>query len=96
MWVLIISFFASFFCSASYANHRVALVVGNSEYRGQDSIPTVEKDALTVAKLLKDRDFLVTSALNQTRDDLSIVLKAFIESTPINGTGVDFISADTP
>ena len=88
MWVLVISFFASFFCSASYANHRVALVVGNSEYRGQDSIPTVEKDALTVAKLLKDRDFLVTSALNQTRDDLRIVLKAFIESTPINGTAL--------
>ena len=85
---LAISFFASFFLAASYANHRVALVVGNSNYRGKDSIPTVGKDVLTVAKLLKDRDFLVTSALNQTRDELRIVLKSFIESTPINGTAL--------
>ena len=48
--VLALSFLASFFLVASYANHRVALVVGNSEYGGQDSIQTVRNDALTVAK----------------------------------------------
>jgi hypothetical protein len=83
-----LSFFTSFFLVASHANHRVALVVGNSEYRGKDSIPTVEKDALSVAKLLEDRDFLVTSALNQKRDDLRVLLKSFIESTPIKGTAL--------
>jgi hypothetical protein len=86
--VLALSFLASFFLAASDANHRVALVVGNSEYSGQDLIQTVRNDALTVSKLLKDRDFLVKSALNQKRDDLRIVLKSFIESTPINGTAL--------
>ena len=86
--VLALSLFASFFFVASHANHRFALVVGNSEYGGQDSIPTVIEDALTVAKLLEERDFLVTSALNQKRDDLRVLLKSFIESTPIKGTAL--------
>jgi hypothetical protein len=70
------------------ANHRVALVIGNSSYKGKDALPTVKQDAETVAKLLRERDFQVTTALDRTRDEQRLVINAFIKSTPINGTAL--------
>ena len=52
----------------AHANHRVALVIGNSEYSGEGAISTVVQDAENLSKLLKDRDFRVTTALNPERD----------------------------
>lgn len=77
---------------SAHANHRVALVIGNSQYRGNDAIPTVAKDAETVAKLLKDRNFQVTTALDHTRDEIRIVINTFIDSAPINGTALIYFS----
>jgi len=70
------------------ANHRVALVIGNSSYKGKDALPTVKQDAETVAKLLRERDFQVTTTLDRTRDEQRLVINAFIKSTPINGTAL--------
>ena len=72
----------------AFANHCVALVIGNSGYEGKDALPTIEKDAETVSKLLRQRHFRVTSALNRTRDELRVVINDFIASTPINGTAL--------
>jgi hypothetical protein len=79
---------ALFLANPAFANHRVALVIGNSSYEGKAALPTVEQDAKTIAKLLKERDFRVTTALNRTRDEQRLVINAFIESTPINGTAL--------
>lgn len=80
------------FADHAFANHRVALVVGNSSYKGKDALPTVKQDAETVAKLLRERDFRVTTALNRTRDEQRLVISAFIKSTPINGTALIYFS----
>ena len=89
VWALFFSLFLSVVVVSAHANHRVALVIGNSHYPGKDAIPTVAQDAETVAKLLLDRNFRVTTALNRTRDELRILIQAFIDSTPINGTASD-------
>ena len=73
---------------SAHANHRVALVISNSQYPGKDAIPTVAQDAQAVSKLLQDRDFRVTTALNRTRDELRLLINTFIDSTPINGTAL--------
>ncbi len=81
---LLLSLLAGF----AHANHRVALVIGNSQYPGKDAIPTVAQDAESVAKLLRERNFRVTTALNRTRDELRISIQTFIDTTPINGTAL--------
>ena len=74
--------------NSAFANHRVALVIGNGGYKGKDALPTVKQDAETVAKLLRERDFQVTTTLDRTRDEQRLVINAFIKSTPINGTAL--------
>lgn len=74
------------------ANHRVALVIGNSQYPGKDALPTVAQDSENVANLLKDRDFRVTTALNRNRNELRALISTFLESTPINGTALIYFS----
>lgn len=92
IWAFYFSLLLGAFAGSAHANHRVALVIGNSEYRGKDAIPSVTQDAETVAKLLKTRDFRVTTALNRTRDELRVVIQTFIDSTPINGTALIYFS----
>ncbi len=74
------------FSTEAFANHRVALVIGNSSYEGKAALPTIEKDAETVSKLLRQRHFRVTTSLNRTRDEQLLAINDFIKSTPINGT----------
>ena len=86
--LLIVALLLGLHTGQAHANHRVALVIGNSEYSGEGAISTVVQDAETVSKLLKDRDFRVTTALNPERDELRILLETFIDTTPINGTAL--------
>ena len=76
------------FANPAFANHRVALVIGNSNYEGKAALPTVRHDTETVSKLLRERDFRVTTALNRTRDEQRLLINDFIKSTPINGTAL--------
>ena len=69
-------------------SHRVALVIGNSQYPGKDAIPAVARDARNVAKLLEERQFRVTTALDRPRDELRTLLQTFIDSSPVNGTAL--------
>ncbi len=84
----LVVFAGLFLANSAFANHRVALVIGNSSYQGKAALPTVKQDVETVAKLLKDREFRVTTALDRTRDEQRLVINAFIKSTPINGTAL--------
>lgn len=70
------------------ASHRVALVIGNSQYPGKDALPEVARDARNVAKLLEQRQFRVTTAPDRPRDELRTLLQTFIDSTPVNGTAL--------
>lgn len=84
----LVIFAGLFLANSAFANHRVALVIGNSSYQGKAALPAVKKDAETVAKLLRERDLRVTTALDRTRDEQRSVINAFIKSTPINGTAL--------
>ena len=92
VWSAILGSLCWVLLGTAKANHRVALVIGNREYRDKDALPTVAQDAEKLSRLLQDRDFRVTTALNRTRDDLRVVLEAFIDSTPINGTALIYFS----
>ena len=70
------------------ANHRVALVIGSSQYSGKDAIPEVARDVQIVANLLEERQFRVTTAQDRPRDELRNLLQTFIDSTPVNGTAL--------
>lgn len=87
----LVSLFLFAIAGSVHANHRVALVIGNSQYPGKDAIPTAAQDAQTVANLLQAWHFRVTTAMNRTRDELRFVIKSFIDSTPVNGTAVIYV-----
>jgi Caspase domain/psiF repeat len=62
----------------SEAEHRVALVIGNSVYRNVPSLPNPERDAAAVADALKETGFeSVTLETNLNRDQLIQALRAF-------------------
>ncbi|MEM1294787.1 MAG: SUMF1/EgtB/PvdO family nonheme iron enzyme [Verrucomicrobiota bacterium] len=86
--VIRIALVLSAITASAQANHRVALVIGNSQYPDKDAIPSVAQDAKTMAKLLIDRDFRVTTTLDRSRDELRLEIEAFIDSTPVNGTAL--------
>jgi hypothetical protein len=63
---------------ASPFGRRVALVVGNSDYKNVPALPNPQRDAATVAKALENVGFQsVTLQLNLRRDQLVDALRAF-------------------
>lgn len=69
--------FAAFFLfilfagiSTAYADKRVALVIGNSEYRHVPRLPNPQRDALAMESKLIELGFNVTSASNTSRRNL--------------------------
>lgn len=88
MHLSLVVFAGLMLANPAFANHRVALVIGNSSYEGKAALPTVEKDAETLAKLLTERHFRVTTLSNRTRDEQRLAINDFIRSTPINGTAL--------
>ena len=87
-WGIFLTLFIWVCSGAIHANHRVSLVIGSSQYRGKDALPTVAQDVEAMANLLEARDFRVTTALDRTRDELRVIINTFIDSTPVNGTAL--------
>jgi tetratricopeptide (TPR) repeat protein len=60
------------------AGRRIALVIGNSDYRAVPTLPNPGRDAATIAASLRDVGFQkVTLATDLTRDGMVGALKAF-------------------
>lgn len=68
--------------SASAAEKRVALVIGNSDYRNVPRLPNPEKDAAAVAKLFKGAGFdTVVEAYNVGNLDFKRAIRKFEDAS---------------
>src|SRR3979411_2638091 len=65
------------FAAPAYAEKRVALVVGNNDYRHVPKLQKAVNDARTMGDTLKQLGFAVMVAENQTRQAFSQTLLAF-------------------
>jgi tetratricopeptide (TPR) repeat protein len=61
-------------------DRRVALVIGNGDYRSVGSLPNPAKDAAVIAKNLKAMGFEVTSGIDLSRADMTRVIGAFLRN----------------
>src|SRR5580698_11272596 len=77
--VLALSFVASYlaFAGSAHAEKRVALVIGNNDYKNVPKLQKAVNDARTMGETLKQLGFSVMVAENQTRQAFSESLLAF-------------------
>lgn len=68
---------AVLFCGPAQAAKRVALVIGNDDYRNIPKLQKAVNDARTIGNTLKTLGFSVMTAENQTRQGFSQALLAF-------------------
>ncbi len=65
------------FAAPAYAEKRVALVIGNNDYKNVPKLQKAVNDARTMGDTLKQLGFTVMVAENQTRQAFSQSLLAF-------------------
>ncbi len=77
--LLIVSLFLLILLSVlpSHAQHRVALVIGNSAYRNVTRLPNTENDATDIAAAFQRLGFSVRTLHNATFDDMRRALLLF-------------------
>lgn len=84
----ILTLIASLFTGSAFAEERVALVIGNSEYTGQPRLPNPAHDAEDVAAALEALGFKVIKGIDVTKAAFDGKLHEFARST--TGAGVAF------
>src|SRR6202789_3705978 len=65
------------FCAPAHPEKRVALVIGNNDYKNVPKLQKAVNDARTMGETLKQLGFSVMVAENQTRQAFSQTLLAF-------------------
>ena len=90
--ILALSFVASLlvFVAPAYAEKRVALVIGNNDYRNVPKLQKAVNDARTMGDTLKQLGFSVMVAENQTRQAFSETLLAFDKAVAPGDTAFFF------
>ncbi|MDB5577701.1 MAG: peptidase caspase catalytic subunit p20 [Bradyrhizobium sp.] len=78
------------FAAPAYAEKRVALVVGNNDYRNVPKLQKAVNDARTMGDTLKQLGFSVMVAENQTRQAFSQTLLAFDKAVEPGDTAFFF------
>src|SRR5215217_9218123 len=81
---------AAAFAAPAYAEKRVALVVGNNEYRNVPKLQKAVNDARTMGDTLKQLGFTVMVAENQNRQAFSQTLLAFDKAVEAGDTAFFF------
>ena len=81
-------------CATPSANaeHRVALLIGNSDYADDTALASPPQDIRAIAAVLQKFGFRITLATNVDRDTLDDSIHRFISSAPINGTAFVYFS----
>jgi hypothetical protein len=74
---LVVSFAALSLTQPAHAEKRVALVIGNNDYKNVPKLQTAVNDARTMGETLKQLGFTIMVAENQTRQAFSESLLAF-------------------
>src|SRR5215203_1076515 len=78
------------FAAPAQAEKRVALVIGNNDYRNVPKLQKAVNDARTMADTLKQLGFTVMVAENQTRQAFSQSLLAFDKAVDAGDTAFFF------
>src|SRR6202023_710578 len=76
---------------AASAEHRVALVVGQSAYRAVPALPNAENDGKRMAELLASSGFQVTAAPDLSQTDMRQAISDF--AAKVQASGPDTIAA---
>jgi hypothetical protein len=74
VWLLAIAWLTG---APAHAEHRVALVIGNSNYRAVSVLPNPVNDAKAIADLLRGAGFDVTAATDLAQADMRHAIKDF-------------------
>jgi hypothetical protein len=80
------------YAAPAHAEKRVALVVGNNDYRNVPKLQKAVNDARTMGDTLKQLGFTVMVAENQTRQAFSQTLLAFDKSVEAGDTAFFFFA----
>src|SRR2546429_8650644 len=80
------------FAAPAYAEKRVALVVGNNDYKNVPKLQKAVNDARTMGDTLKQLGFTVMVAENQTRQAFSQTLLAFDKAVEPGDTAFFFFA----
>ena len=80
------------FAAPAYAEKRVALVVGNNDYRNVPKLQKAVNDARTMGDTLKQLGFTVMVAENQNRQAFSQTLLAFDKAVDAGDTAFFFFA----
>ena len=80
------------FAAPAYAEKRVALVVGNNDYRNVPKLQKAVNDARTMGDTLKQLGFTVMVAENQNRQAFSQTLLAFDKAVEAGDTAFFFFA----
>src|ERR1700686_3928891 len=76
---------------AAAAEHRVALVVGQSAYRAVPALPNAQNDGKRMAELLTNAGFDVTAAPDLSQNDMRQTISAF--AAKVAASGPDTVAA---
>src|ERR1700760_4411141 len=71
--------------TAARAEHRMALVIGESAYRAVTPLPNPANDARAMSGFLKDAGFEVTSADDLSRDEMNTAVGDFANQIAAKG-----------
>jgi hypothetical protein len=84
-------FLANSVSPAAAAEHRVALVIGQSAYRAVPALPNAENDGKRMAELLGNAGFDVTAAPDLAQNDMRQTISDF--AAKVAGSGPDTVAA---
>jgi uncharacterized caspase-like protein len=75
---ILVAIFICFAPLRAYAEKRVALVIGNSNYQHAPTLSTPANDSAAIGLQLKNAGFVVTSALNLNVVEMRRVVRNFL------------------
>jgi len=85
LWTTTLALALATFCGAwdgcAYAQNRVALIVGNGNYRNVPALPTTLNDAGDIAQSFERLGFATTKLTNASYDDFRRAIRKFNELT---------------
>ncbi|UZE46744.1 caspase family protein [Rhodopseudomonas sp. P2A-2r] len=87
-----LAFALTIFAAPAFADKRVALVIGNNDYRNVPKLQKAVNDARTMGDALRGLGFQVMVAENQTRQGFSQTLQAFDASVEKGDTAFFFFA----
>ena len=85
---------AALYGSDACAEHRTALLIGNTEYASRTPLASPEKDLKIIDAVLSKHGFRTVLRTNLTKEGIEAAVDRFIKAAPINGTGLIYFRGD--